>query len=226
MKNMSRFTPGEEIGLVSQWNFSAVDTASILLEQQARSRREMTERTQDEAIHKAGYEAGFTEGHAHAMLEVQRQINEFKESQGQELARRFAGLFEVAALQMEQVEQMAAQGVLALAVELARQVIRHEVSVNPNVVLPVVREALGVLFEDARSARVRLNPEDVDVVQAILEKEFTNLSVSLIPDTLVAKGGCLLESAGTVVDGTLEKRWSRAIASLGLNASWAEAEND
>jgi flagellar assembly protein FliH len=160
------------------------------------------------------------------MPEVQRQIEAFTQSEGQELARRFAGIFEVAAAQMEQVEQMAAQGVLDLAVELARQVLRHELSVNPNVVLPVVREALGVLFEDARSARVRLNPEDFDVVQATLDTEFKNLSLALIPDTLVARGGCQIESAGTVVDGTLEKRWSRTIASLGLNASWAEAEND
>jgi flagellar assembly protein FliH len=219
MRNMSRFTPGEEIGQVSQWNFSAVDNAAIVLEQHDR-------RMKDEAIHQAGYEAGFTAGHAHAMPEVQRQIEAFTQSEGQELARRFAGIFEVAAAQMEQVEQMAAQGVLDLAVELARQVLRHELSVNPNVVLPVVREALGVLFEDARSARVRLNPEDFDVVQATLDTEFKNLSLALIPDTLVARGGCQIESAGTVVDGTLEKRWSRTIASLGLNASWAEAEND
>ncbi len=223
MRNMSRFTPGEEIAQVSQWNFGAVDAAAILLEQQARSRRE---RVQDEAIHQAGYEAGFTEGHAQAMLEVQRQINAYTQSQGQELARRFAEMFDVAALQLEQAEQMAAQGVLDLAVELTRQVLRHELSVNPKVVLPVVREALGLLFEDARSARVRLNPQDLEVVQVTLEKEFQNLSVSLIPDTLISKGGCQIESAGTVVDGTLEKRWSRVISSLGLNVSWEEAEND
>jgi flagellar assembly protein FliH len=34
-----------------------------------------------------------------------------------------------------------AQGVLELACELARQVLRHELSVNPNVVQPVIREA-------------------------------------------------------------------------------------
>jgi flagellar assembly protein FliH len=39
------------------------------------------------------------------------------------------------------------------------------------------------------------------------------------------RGGCLVESAGTVVDGTLEKRWSRTVAKLGLQSSW-EVSND
>ena len=36
-----------------------------------------------------------------------------------------------------------AQGMLELACELARQVLRHELSVNPNALQPVIREALG-----------------------------------------------------------------------------------
>jgi flagellar assembly protein FliH len=34
-----------------------------------------------------------------------------------------------------------------------------------------------------------------------------------------------VEAAGTVVDGTVEKRWQRAVASLGLEASWEDAND-
>jgi flagellar assembly protein FliH len=54
----------------------------------------------------------------------------------------------------------------------------------------------------------------------VVRTEFSTLSLTLVGDTTVSRGGCLVESAGTVVDGTLEKRWARAIASLGLNAPW------
>ncbi len=46
-------------------------------------------------------------------------------------------------------------------------------------------------------------------------KEFSGLSLTLVADATITRGGCLVESAGTVVDGTMEKRWARAVARLG-----------
>jgi flagellar assembly protein FliH len=31
-----------------------------------------------------------------------------------------------------------------------------------------------------------------------------------------------VESAGTVVDGSLDKRWQRAVAALGLDCAWQD----
>ena len=47
-----------------------------------------------------------------------------------------------------------------------------------------------------------------------------------IADATVSRGGCLIESAGTVVNGTLEKRWMRAVANLGLDSPWEEAADE
>jgi len=96
----------------------------------------------------------------------------------------------------------------------------HELSANPNALLPVVREALGVLASDSKAAVVRMNPLDIDVLAEGLRQEFAGLSLTVLTDGTITRGGCLVESAGTVVDGTLEKRWTRAVASLGLESSW------
>jgi flagellar assembly protein FliH len=92
--------------------------------------------------------------------------------------------------------------------------------VNPNVLQPVDREALGLLMADSKSALIRLNPLDLDVLADVMRSEFPGMSLTLVADANVARGGCLIESAGAVVDGTLEKRWLRAIANLGLNSPW------
>jgi flagellar assembly protein FliH len=224
MRNYSRFIPGEEINAVSQWNFAAVDTATLLLTAQVKAREEEITRAEHEAIrqagHTAGYSEGFAEGQAHAMLEAQRQINEFIENQGKEAGLRLASLIEVANQQLQEAEQLAAQGVLDIAAAMAKQVLRHEISVNPNVLLPVLREALSALFSDSKSASLRLNPLDLEVLQDTLKTEFSSISLSLIADSEVAKGGCLLESAGTVVDGGVSSRWNKALASLGLTHPW------
>jgi flagellar assembly protein FliH len=158
-------------------------------------------------------------------LEGQRQINEYIASQGQAAARNFLAMFEAAQTQLVDAEQALAKGVLEMACELARQVLRHELTTNPNALQPVVREALGILASDSKAAMVRLNPLDVDVFSEVLQKEFANLSLTLLPDPAVSQGGCLVESGGTVVDGTVERRWQRAVAGLGLASSWEAADD-
>jgi flagellar assembly protein FliH len=70
-----------------------------------------------------------------------------------------------------------------------------------------------------------MHPVDLDVFAEDLAREFPNLHLNLVPDASVTAGGCLVEAAGTVIDGTVERRWQKAVASLGLESSW-EQEND
>lgn len=225
MRNFTRFIPGEEIGAVAQWDFAAVDTASILLAAQAQAREAAAERGRDDAVRQEGYAQGFAQAQAQAALETQQRIAEFTRSQGEEAAHRLAALFASTSLQLQQSEQAIAQGVLELACEVARQVLRQELSVNPNVLLPVVREALSLLLTDSKSAVVRMNPLDLEVLEEPLRAEFSSLSLTLLADARVDRGGCLVESAGTVVDATVEKRWLRAAATLGLSVPWQESDD-
>ncbi len=220
----STFIPAEEINAVANWKFGAVDQAAIRFAAKLKAQAEAEERALDTSAHDKGYSegyaAGFEQGHAQATLEGQRQINEYIAGQGQDAARNFLAMFETAQTQLVDAEQALAKGVLEMACELARQVLRHELNSNPNALLPVVREGLGMLASDSKAALVRLNPLDVDVFTEVFQKEFANLSLTLLPDPAVSQGGCLVESAGTVVDGTLERRWQRTVAGLGLTSSW------
>ncbi|MDP2367619.1 flagellar assembly protein FliH [Rhodoferax sp.] len=225
MRNSTRFIPGEEIGAVAQWDFAAVDTASILLAAQAQAREAAAERGRDDAVRQEGYAQGFAQAQAQAVLETQQRIAEFTRNQGEEAAHRLAALFASTSLQLQQSEQAIAQGVLELACEVARQVLRQELSVNPNVLQPAVREALGLLLADSKSAVVRMNPLDLEVLEEPLRAEFSNLSLTLLADARVDRGGCLVESAGTVVDATMERRWARAVATLGLSVPWQESDD-
>ena len=226
MRNFNRFIPGEEVGAVAQWDFSAVDTASMLSAAQAQSREEAAQRERDDAIRQEGYAQGYAQAQAQAVLETQQRMAEFIRHQGEEGAHRLAALFAAASLQLQQSEQAIAQGVLELACEVARQVLRQELSVNPNVLQPAVREAMRLLLADSKNAVVRLNPLDLEVLEEPLRAEFSSLSLTLLADARVDRGGCLVESTGTVVDATVQKRWSRAVATLGLSTPWQEADDE
>lgn len=216
----SRFISGENLGAVADWTFSAVDQASVRFAAKVKEQELAEENIKESVARETGFADGYAQGHAHATLEGQRQIADFIRLQGQEAARNFAQIFESAQLHVAESEQVMAKGVLELACELARQVLRHELSSNPNALQPVVREALGLIAVDSKAAVVRMNPIDLDVFADVLRQEFSNLSLILVPDNLITRGGCLVEAAGTVVDGTVQRRWSRAVASLGLESTW------
>jgi flagellar assembly protein FliH len=221
----SSFIAAEDVVAASDWAFDPVDQAALRFAAKVKAQAEAEDRARDGAAHQAGYAEGYAQGHAHATLEGQRLISEYIATQGQDAAHQFLGLFQSAQEQVEQSQQMLAKGVLELACELARQVLRRELSVNPNALQPVLQEALGMLTVDTKLAAVRMHPVDLDVMAEELGREFPNLNLTLVPDASLTAGGCLVEAAGTVVDGTVERRWHKAVASLGLESHW-EAELD
>jgi flagellar assembly protein FliH len=59
-------------------------------------------------------------------------------------------------------------------------------------------------------------------LQEALETEFAGMALALVADASVKPGGCVVAASGTVVDGTLDTRWRRAVANLGLASPWEE----
>lgn len=224
MRNYARFTPGEEISSVEQWTFGAIDTAGQLLAAKVKAGEVQAQELAAESVRQAnlqaGYAEGVTQGHAQAQAELQQKMQDFLKTQAQAADDRLSQLFASAQSQLQEAEQAMAQEVLALACELARQVVRHELSTNPQVLMPVVKEALELLGVDHKSAVVRLNPIDLEALGEQIHKDFAGMGLSLRSDAALLQGGCLVESSGTVVDGTVGKRWERAVASLGLSSTW------
>lgn len=234
----SRFIPKEDVGVFTPWNFAAVDGSDALLpqpdivadtvvdpeaeaaalalqaaEEAAREERQQQER--DEA-----YAQGLLKGREDAAIEWQQRMDDYIAGEGQELAGRLDAVVRALGASLEAMQQHMAQDVLQLACGIARQVVRQELHVNQAALQPVVVEALEMLVTDGRPATVRLNPADHAAVGAALREKFAATPVQWLADAEVPQGGCLVDAAGTVVDGSLEKRWQRAIAPLGLESAW------
>jgi flagellar assembly protein FliH len=212
----------EEIGEVSEWRFGAVGAG-------VDSGAPVHGVSHDEdyrIAHEEGYAEGYDVGRLLGQREGQQKLDEYIRNQGRGIAQRLAQLVESAQRGLNESNQQVAQSVLEIACELARQVVRHELSVNPNALLPVIREALAVLLADSKTASVRLHPKDLEVLDEPLRQEFGSAGVTWIPDASMRAGSCRVEAAGTTVDGTLEKRWARAVATLGLDMPWDEDAAD
>lgn len=220
----TRFIPGDEILAVSDWSFAQVDQKSskfaAKLAAQALAEEQARDSTVRQAAHAEGFSEGYAKGHAQATQEGNARLDDYVAHEGAQAARQFGQLMANAQEQLQAAEQVMARGVLDLACELARQVLRHELTSNPNALQPVIREALSILSADSKAAVVRMNPLDMDVLAEVIRQEFSGLSLTLLPEPSMLRGGCTIESAGTVVDATVQKRWQRAVARLGLDVAW------
>ena len=228
----ARFIPSEEVGDVTQWRFGSVDGSDAkaeVPEEVVPVEVELNEAARQELLAQAGEEAfarGQEQGTAQAALQWQQRMDDYIAGQGQEAAQRIDALVQTLQARLQDLQQNMAQEVLELSCEIARQVVRQELRSNPQALKPVVQEALGMMVDDGRPATVRLNPQDHALLADALGQQMAAASVQWVADAVVPPGGCLAEQAGTVVDGTLEKRWQRAIAPLGLASAWEEAPHD
>jgi len=163
------------------------------------------ERIHQEA-HKQGHEAGFQEGYQEGQAKAKNEA---------ERLGRAAGKLEAALVELD---SGVADELLALALEVARQVVRREIGAHPEVLLDVVREALGQLPH--QHAAIYLHPEDASLVRSYLGDQLAHAGHRIHEDLKLARGDCVLEAGGSHLDASVTTRWRRVLESLGLDNAW------
>lgn len=159
------------------------------------------ERIHEEA-RKAGYAAGYDEGTARGRIE----------------AMQFHGLVESLESSMVRLDQEVADEILALATELARQMVRQTLAMHPESVVDLIREALLQLPQ--AHALIHIHPEDLAMAKDYLNEQLSHAGHRLIEDTSITRGGVRIEAAGSQIDATVQTRWRRIVDNLSRNIPW------
>jgi flagellar assembly protein FliH len=121
--------------------------------------------------------------------------------------------------QFENFDQDVADAVLGLAFSLARQVVRSELELRPELVTTPVRDALQSLALKATFPCIYVNPDDLNLIKSACGEELSVRGCRLFADTSITRGGCRLESDTATVDASIESRWERALNNMGYNGS-------
>lgn len=209
-------------GTASPWAFERMDAPPPVLAEEDLPPPEPP--IDIEALLAEARAQAYAEGHAAGAAEAREQADEamraLTEGQLHEQAERFAAMLDAAREGLDAAQQDIARGTLDIACALARQVLRQELATRPELLEPVVREAIDLLVADGRSVRVVLSHDDHAWLAGALEQEFASRGLTVVAEGAMLPGDCRLESAGAVVDGGIAPRWARAVASLGLTVPW------
>lgn len=147
----------------------------------ARARKEAEE---------AGYAAGFARGRADAENALREQIE------------RLRHLVDGAAHDVRSAVLALEPEVVELALTVAERVVEREITEHPELVVDVVRAALGAAA-NLPVVRVRVHPTDHEFIAAVwpsLAPATSQPPVQLVPDEDVQSGGCIIDTSTGLVD--------------------------
>lgn len=213
---MSNIIPKEQRSAYQRWEMDTLDeTHGAASSQVTLPTAEAIEQIQQQA-HQEGYHEGYQEGI--------RQGREQGYGEGQELAQQEAQRLHQLLTQVNEslqgLDQEMAQQLLALSLDITKQMLRQALAVHPELLLPVVQEAINSLPQANQHPQLILHPQDAALVRSCLEAELAHGHWRVIEDAQITPGGCRLETAQSELDATMENRWQRVLESLGQNGDW------
>lgn len=223
---MTGFIPKEKLTAYQRWEVAAFDEAEQAAQKSAEQASEQATDAGDDKpadeqppvilptaaeieqmhieAHEQGYAAGYEEG-----IEKARAIT-----------TRIDGLMSNLQQSLAAIDQQIADQLLATAVEIASQVVRQSLRVKPELLLPVVREAITTLHPHLGHPALFAHPDDAALIRTHLGDQLSHLNWRIIEDASITVGGCRVELGASEIDATLETRWRRVIESIGINQEW------
>jgi flagellar assembly protein FliH len=136
----------------------------------------------------AGREAGRAEGYEAGRAEMELEMESLRA-----VAATFSGAVAAA-------DETIASDVLDLALHLARSMVRTAFTVRPELIIPIVREAIDYLPVLQAPAILALNPEDIEIVRTALSDELDKGGWRVVADPQVGRGGCKVDTASNQID--------------------------
>lgn len=136
-----------------------------------------------------------------------------------EAATRFAELLANLQSSLANIDQHVADQILDLSLEVATQVLRGTISMRPEFLLPVIREALAALPLHHAHVTIHMNAADSAVIREQIGEQLSQTGAQIIDDPDVSPGGCRLKAGASEVDATLETRWRRVLEAIGVTPS-------
>ena len=120
-------------------------------------------------------------------------------------------------------EREVADNLLALALALAQQVVGQALKLEPQLMLPLVRELLQAEPALTGAPQLLLHAEDAALVKEYLTDDLQAAGWRIRIDAQCQRGGCRVLASSGERDASLPSRWERVAATLARQPSGASA---
>lgn len=214
MTLLSNVIPKEKLTAYQRWEMASFgderpkqDAASAKLE------AERLEQMREEA-RREGYAAGYEQGRAGGLDAGRAQA-----MQEIALLRQIADSF---GSEVGQASEIVADELLDLALDLSKAMLKTALKARPELILPIVGEAIRYLPSLQQPALLVLHPEDAVIVRHHMGDELEKGNWRIAEEPHMERGGCRVETASNQIDAAPSVRWQRIADALGKQSGWLE----
>lgn len=231
---MSNVIPKEQLSAYQRWELASFDAPPPPTPEELAARKQQGINDARQRAHAAGLEegraAGYQQGYAQGVEEGRAAGLEQGRAQGLEEGRALAAeekaqLQRIAAefgTEVAQASERIAVDVLELALDLSKAMLKHALNVRPELIVPVVSDAIRYLPTVQQPALLFLHPADSLLIKEMMGEELTQSGWRIVDDAHMERGGCRVETSSNQVDASAPTRWARIAAALGKESDWLE----
>ena len=229
----------EEVVVISEPTVSqaTVEDVRALIEDMRREAQEAGYRVGfDEGQvrgHQEGYEQGLESGYSAGLDKgaeegrIKGEAEGFEKGYGEgtlageEYATTLRALLKSFAKDVQVANEAVAEDLLALGLDFAKAMLRSAFKVRPELVVPIVADAVRSLPSLQQPAILYLNSEDAKIVIKAMGEELEEAGWRIVEEA-VERGNCRIETGTNQIDSSLATRWERLAARLGRDSAWMD----
>jgi len=220
----ARFIPREEIGSFAAWSPGDLGGPGAPTHPLRRASDEPAKggtgaadvAEQIAAQMRAARQSGYQDGYRDGLVALEG----FKQSFASQTTAQVGALLASFGDELAGLQQEMARTLAITATQLARRIVRSELGLRPDLIAHVAQEALDTLLLSAKHVTLRVHPDDHALVADGAAEVLQARGARLLADASMTRGGCLVESDIGVIDASIDTRWRRAAASLGIDEPW------
>ena len=221
---MTGFIPKENLTAYQRWELAAFDEAEQAAARAAKAkppppetptvlepeeaRLALPTASEIERMHIEAHEQGYADGYAEGIAAAHAN------------AEKIGSVMTHLEQALREVDQQIADQLLATAVEIASQMLRQSLRIKPELLIPVVKEAVATLNAHSGHPALLAHPDDAELIRNQLGDQLSHNNWRIIDDATLTPGGCRVELGASEVDATMETRWRRVLESLGISQEW------
>lgn len=219
-KSAPTLAPGNQQAVAASSDDAAAHAARLAEERQQAQAEGYTEGL------RAGREQGLQEGHTQGHAEGYAAGHEQGLQEGRASARAEADAVRAVLRECKTavagLHEAVGPALLQLARDIAQQVVRSELKLQPELIVDVVRELLETETIAQTPATVYLHPDDAALVAHHVGEALAEDGWRIAHDATLSRGGCRIRSAYGDLDATLQTRWREICAAAGGDTPWPD----
>jgi len=171
-----------------------------------------------EEARQQGYQDGYAQGHRAGEDEAIREGEEAMKAALAPLADLAANFSEA----LRGADLLISNDVVDLALHLARNMLKQALPAKPELIIPIVQEAMSYLPTMQKPAILMLHPDDAVIIRNALGEELEKGGWIVNADDSIERGGCKIDTPSNQIDAQVEARWMRLANAVGKNLDWLE----